>query len=350
MFTGKSDTLPESMVNYIIINFIKSCTHKTVYVYGTDTHYDIWGTMFSGKYVTSTGDTIYQMLLLKAYLSELRERNLDHEAVIDAIDADMVLFFFYGDDHEGGWPEYLNGFLLFEDSETILHDFVKYCTVYAGMKHKKGSFKIMDKAVGVRVFETRGREIIEVGNVDSPSFLKTKTCHIYLDGVYMGVQPYRETSDLLSKVSLTINATKNSKLALCLYCSLALLCAGNLEAYSRIGILYEELVAIVGEPDVEDWERFREMKFDSRSLKNAVDSVTSTGYPSLVSIHLKQNVGYRTGEGFPARDVDGEEVPLYTVYSECKEYYDGFRTVPFQDRGDDDDDDIEYFEGDLDIF
>jgi hypothetical protein len=206
----------------LMVEFIHRLCVKLIYMRGMDKWFFVQGTMNSGEYMTSVGDTVYQMVLFVMYLLSLRKKFKDDPVVQIILDTGMIMFFFYGDDHIGRWPKYMNDRVLYEESETTLHDYINFCVDKTGMTYKWESLKTFDYVYGVRKYVTLGTgEIVEDVYRPSVTFLRYTVANIYLDGVYLGLMNHRDTEDLVIKMGISLSATKNPRVHLCHLCSLA---------------------------------------------------------------------------------------------------------------------------------
>jgi RNAse (barnase) inhibitor barstar len=322
-FFSASPDIDEVMLRYILTDFVFNTVFKTMYIHGLGGFYDVWGCMFSGKYITSIGDTLYQMILAMIYLGRLLEKYPDNDVLKLIIANDMIVFAFYGDDHDVSYPLWCNDFLLYDDSENLYSDFISFCTKIFGMNHKASSKFVTDDPYSRVYFVSTDAGFRE--NLDHPdrflslSFLQNRVCDLYLslDGekyVYVGVNVYRETVDLVAKLSLSTNSTSDPRLFLCALISQAQLCSGNPEAYSMIARLYES-VSKYSPPISEDvWEYFKTLKHGN-SIAMLAWSYDESIFPKFDALVARQQHGYKNCEGWKACDqfgFPGDGSVLYT--------------------------------------
>jgi len=216
----------------------------------------------------------------------------------------------------------MNDYKLYESSETTYHDYINYCIDKLGLKFKWESLRIFNYCNGVRMYQTKPTgEVVEVFYRPSVSFLRYSVAHTYLDGVYLGKFPHRSTEDLISKMALSLSATKNPRTHMCHLASLARLSSGNLEAYDQLFKAYFELVDRFSEPTRDEWDRFY---MDAKNLPFSVRMVIqSTGriysFPSIFDLHDQQTKGFKNRTGFAALDVDGMQVDGAAYYKKSAE-------------------------------
>jgi hypothetical protein len=250
VWSEDSGISPEVM-KVLYDQFVVSVVQKVMFMYAHGT-YEAFGCMFSGKFITSIGDTIYQMLLKHLYLMELLKKYETSELLMDIIEGNFVIFFFYGDDHIGRWPRIMSRFYLTHDS-SLLRDFIEFCCREFGMTHKESEFKVFDNLYGEHYFTLDQDVFVEdLGEkVDGPVFLRNNVSRIYVrssnqdDYVYIADLPYRPTRDFASKLLFTVKSSGNLKTAVMSMTSIARLTSGNLEAYSMIECMYRKVAPLL---------------------------------------------------------------------------------------------------------
>jgi hypothetical protein len=274
--------------------------------------------MFSGKFVTSIGDTIYQMLVKSVYLMKLLEKYPDDTLLDDIISYGFLIVFFYGDDHIARWPKALNRFLLYSDSKNFLDDFTLFCCREFGMVRKESAFKCTDQLYGKRFFTLVDGVYVEDLDMaeDSPTFLKNTIVEVYFrassieEWQCLGRLPYRPTIDFAAKFGYTLSSSSNLKLSIMNLRSQARLASGNLEAYSMASVLHHHIYALVGEPSPSDWD-----VFVSEVKGNSVRRVASRGpFPEYHELIQIQRDGEQ-GSGFAPKDMSGNISPFSQLYA-----------------------------------
>jgi len=216
-----------------------------------------------------------------------------------------------------GWPRVLDDkrYFLYEDSDTMLADFISFCTRVLGMNHKKEEFKIFDNLYGRRYFDSVDGVFVEncSMSVEGPTFLKNQVSKIYVklpeheDYTFIEKLPYRGTRELSQKLTLTLKSTANIKTAAMSLMSIARLCTGNLEAYCMAKVLYDQIKEYAGDITDSDWDYY------STIARNSAKRVMKRGnsFPSLDELIHEQ----RSGTGFVPKDFNGMESPQSYLYS-----------------------------------
>jgi hypothetical protein len=300
-FISKPSGMSHACYEYIVTVMVTEVVYKTMYIYSTGSLYDVWGSMFSGKYMTSCGDSDYQALIRPIHLLLVYLKYSKFDPVVKLIfENQMVVDGFYGDDNLDSYPAYLDAFCYYEDSPNFAVDYVNFCEREFGLVNKKSEFGIFDELYSTHCFVTVGECILLDAFYLGPSFIRNSVSHIYLDGFYIGDYPYRDTEDLMSKVGRVLTASSSLSLTMCLVASLARLCSGNLEAYDQFSKVYSELFAVNGRVSVSEWEAFKLHKMSNSLSRMILEFSEYDGYnlfPSVVELHKIQNSGYvsRTG-------------------------------------------------------
>jgi len=316
VWSEDSGMSPETM-KVLYDQFVISVVQKVMFLYAHGT-YEAFGCMFSGKFITSIGDTIYQMLLKMLYFMQLLKKYPNSELLRDIIEGGFVIFFFYGDDHLGRWPRVMHRFYLYTN-ESTLKDFIEFCCQTFGMIHKTSEFKVCPNIYGERYFYYDKGVFVEdlTRAVDSPIFLKNTVVRVYLlledqeDYVFIGNFPYRDTRDIAAKLLLTVKSSGNVKTAAMSMMSFARLCSGNPEAYSMVKVMYDEIALLAGEITYEEWDYFK----NSVGENSARRAMKTGGFPSYDVLLLEQNVGKDT-VGFEPKDFLGRPSPKSCLYSD----------------------------------
>jgi len=303
----------------IFMHFVQSVVQKVMHVFAYG-YYEVFGCMFSGKYITSVGDTLYQMILKSTYLNELAKKYANNKMVLDIISSGLIMFFFYGDDHLARWPKIMNNFLLYTDSTCLLTDYIAFCCKNFGSRCKLKELKIFDNLYGQHYFDCIDGVMVEnlTLAVEGPMFLKNSVSNVYaslgdvVDYKKVGVFPYRSTLDVSSKLNYSLNASSDVRIVMCQASSMARLCSGNLEAYEMCYRLYMEIQSRYGDPTIDDWKIFYESN-KSRSLHGVIE--VGSAFPSLSYLHKIQNDGFESGEGFVAKDRSGNVAAANDLYA-----------------------------------
>jgi len=139
-----------------------------------------------------------------------------------------------------------------------------------------------------------------------PTFIRNSVSHVYLDGMYLGDFPYRDTEDVMCKVGRVLTASSSMAMTMCLVSSLARLCSGNLEAYDHLAKIYAELLNANGRVSVLEWENFKLHKHSNSLSRMLLEYGDYDGYnlfPSIVDLHRIQLEGYNNKTGLnPCQD------------------------------------------------
>jgi hypothetical protein len=331
---SKNTSVSEEAARIMFVQFMVSNVQRLMYMYGSGV-YEVFGTVFSGKFITSIIDTMYQMLAKSVYLARLLEKYPDSELLSDMVTYGFIVFFFYGDDHVASWPRVANQFKLYDESKNLLDDFVTFCVDILGMRQKVEEFKIFDNVFGERYFTwTDGVyvEDLELA-VESPTFLKNQVAEVFIRDtpdakwVSLGQLPYRATDDIASKLIFTLRSSSNPHLAVMSSMSYASLLSGNLEGYCMVRAFYNELEDVVGELSVDHWDYFR-----STVGENSARRVAKGGsFPNLDQLIFNQRSG-RIGKGFVPKDFNGNVSPQSYLYTDTNKGNDQKITMDFSER------------------
>jgi hypothetical protein len=209
---------------------------KFLHMLGIDRAFAVLGMMFSGKFETSTGNTIYQVYVFVAYIHMKLKMYADHPKIYllhMAWQYNLINFKFQGDDLGGAYPKILRELFNF-----TYDDYKNWCLKY-GLVVKKGSDK--KPIVGKSYFyETNGVwEEDESKHEEGIVFLKNQICLTHENDVIVGVLPYRPTYDLVFRLG---NSDKSSESVEGIYAktlSIAMISLGNREVYDICQRLFE---------------------------------------------------------------------------------------------------------------
>jgi hypothetical protein len=314
----KSGMSPE-VIKAMFLQFVVSNVQKIMYVYAHGL-FEVFGCMFSGKFMTSIGDTIYQMLLKAVYFQRLLRKYPNNELLQDIIQFCFIIFFFYGDDHLASWPKVLDdlGIFLYEESDCILKDFILFCTKVFGMNHKEKEFKVFDNLYARNFFTLVDGVFVEDLDlqVEGPTFLKNQVSEVFIrtstedEYIFVDHLPYRPTVDIACKMTVTVKSSGNVKTAAMSLMSFARLCTGNLEAYCMVKALYDEIAPLAGEITWEDWDYFK-----NTVGENSARRVAKNGsFPSYDSLVHDQRTG-KDQVGFIPKDLKGRPAPTSDLYT-----------------------------------
>jgi hypothetical protein len=298
-----TEKITEPMLKYILREFIFHTVYKTMYIAGLGEFWDIWGCMFSGKYITSIGDTLYQMLLFLVYKAKLIEKYGNDELLMDLLT--LVFFYFYGDDHIGSWPVLINEYPLYDDSENFLIDFVSFCCCVAGMQYKKEAHYVTFEPYAESFFVevTPGRYKM-VKHCQSVSFLQNQMTRVHVNDQYVITMPYRSTEDFYLSVARSLKATKDPHSYQGMIMARARLYSGNLEAYSVCREIYQASVELFGAIPEDKFDQvLKTLGKDSNAFYLMRDAAPV--FPSLLSLCTDQCQGWHDGSGLPAKTAKG---------------------------------------------
>jgi hypothetical protein len=300
-FISKPDDMSDACFEYILTVMVTEVVYKTMYIYSTSSLYDVWGSMFSGKYVTSAGDTDYQMLIRPIHLMLVYLKYAHIDPVVKLVlHSQMIVNGFYGDDNVESYPAYLDNFCYYDDSPNFAIDYVRFCEREFGLVSKEEEFQIYEDCYATHCFVTVGEAIVLDAYREGLVFIRNTISHVYLDGEYLGDYPYRDTEDIMAKVGRVLTASKSMGLTMCLIASLARLSSGNLEAFSQLEHVYQELLRVNGPVTYEDWKVFKKSK-TSNSLARMIGQLGEFKdgdlFPNLFQLHETQRKGHveRTG-------------------------------------------------------
>lgn len=294
--------------DYIYKRYVYDIIYKCCNLYGHNSLIMLFGTMFSGMKITSSGNTACMTILYELYLLELAEKYDNDPVVRIVLEAEMMPAMNFGDDHNHTWPVWMNNRLLYDDSKSILEDYANYCVRVWQMKYKLDEFQLYESYYSVHSYVTQtDGSFVEVAKYEGPTFIKNAPSITIVDGQPVGIYPYQESHHLLCKL-YGMAATQNLELSLCLISSLARLSSGNLEVYSQLRILYSKIREKVGrDPSLFAWTEFLTGK-NGRSLdavSKALKKDEPPSFPTLPELWAIQNNGYITKTGFCMRNEDG---------------------------------------------
>jgi len=306
-FVDKPDGMSEECFEYILTVMVTEVVYKTMYIYSTGDLHDVWGSMFSGKYMTSTGDTTYQKLIRPIHLLLIYLMFAKREPIVKLVlEHQMIVDGFYGDDNLDSYPAVMDNFCYYEDSENFALDYVNFCEREFGLVNKKSEFGIYDELYSTHCFISDGDSTLLDAFYMGPTFIRNSVSHVYLDGLYVGDFPYRDTEDVMSKVGRVLTASSSMAMTMCLVASLARLCSGNLEAYDHLSKIYAELLAVNGRVTLSEWNNFQTQKHSNSLDRMKLEYCDYDGYnlfPSIVELHKIQLAGYLSKTGLnPCKD------------------------------------------------
>jgi len=273
--------------------------------------------MFSGKYGTSVGDTLYQVILFFVYRDAMLRKYPGDELVHDVFQWHMFLMFLYGDDHIARWPKVFGEmYKLYPESTDCLDDFVNYCKQNFGMKYKAGFEERYSNPVGdVYFFTTESgfRQVPEL-TVKSPSFLKHRIVRVHLDGVmWDDPVPMKDLIDVVSKLGFGVKSSASLNRELAKTVAMAHLTT-NLEGHCILRDYYDILRTMGAELTPEILSDFLD-KPETNSLYLLRESGDcSASFPSLLTVFEKQYIGYNAKSGFCPRDNYGNKISAPRKY------------------------------------
>jgi hypothetical protein len=287
---------------------------KVMYMYLADQYYRVHGRMFSGVLITSTIDTVYQIILYIYYLKKLMSKYADNELLREVATAMMFIMFFYGDDHVAGWCVWMEQFKLYEDSLDPLDDFVNMCVRQFGMMYKREASKRFDAedVIGeIHFFTSDDGKPYEVEELTSwgMTFLKYSIVQTYIDGrPFLSPVPMKQAKDAIMKCGWSVSSSKNISLETAKIVALAYLNT-NPEVHHQLKCAYDNMVRMGGNVTPELMEMVL-AKPDSISLYLYSHIAGVTGdvdFPPLEENYRKQYKGYMSRKGFVPLDAYGNQ-------------------------------------------
>lgn len=286
---------------------------KVMYMYLADQFYRVQGRMFSGVLITSTIDTVYQILLFLYYCKMLLRKYPDNELLREVVAAQMFIMFFYGDDHIAGWPVWMEQFKLDDGARDTLDDFVSMCVSKFGMKYKVSASQRYeeDEVVGEIHFYTSEYDGVplEVKSLTrlGCTFLKYSVMQIFLDKKpFLSPIPMKHPKDAVVKCGWSVNASKNSSLEMAKVVALAFLNT-NPEVHCFLECYYNALGkrGAILSPEVMDSIMSSPDGISMYLLSNTYVRGVEMKFPSLLDNFKKQYIGYRNKTGFQPLDKYG---------------------------------------------
>jgi hypothetical protein len=228
----------EDIMKVIMSDIVFRLCAKFLYLVGINEVKYVLGMMFSGKFETSHGNTAYQNLIFQMYLTHLLEKWKDHPKnflLVLSIRYGLITGSFSGDDMFLGWPKLLRQ--LFNVGIDDYRSFSEECGItfkYCKTKPLYGIVKF-EKIIngGYSFFK-------EVSVIKGIVFLKNQMSHIYHDGIFQGIYPYRPFSDLVFRIGNSDKANQYLDTFKAKLLSLAYLSVGNSEFYDYLSAVYVE--------------------------------------------------------------------------------------------------------------
>jgi hypothetical protein len=211
---------------------------KYLHMLGMDRAWVVLGMMFSGKFETSTGNTIYQTFVFVSYIHNKMKKYANHskiELLYIAFQYNLIVFKFQGDDLAGSYPK------IFETLfEFTYNDYRLWCEKY-GLIIKKGSSA--NPIIGKAYFYLYNGvwEEDDEKHVMSVTYLNNQICAIYENDQFIGIYPYRPASDLLFRLGNSDKASEYIEGIYAKVLSLAMLTMGNIECYQILKEMYSIL-------------------------------------------------------------------------------------------------------------
>jgi len=290
---------------------------KIMWMYLADQFFRVDGRMFSGVLITSTIDTVYQMVLYIYYMKRLMRKFPDDVPLREMLSSWMFIMFFYGDDHVASWPVLMENYKLFEDAEDPLDDFVKLCVREFGMMYKTKAAARYDEGdvIGEIYFSTDNPKRIPLEIEDltlyGMTFLKYSVVQVYIDGEpFLEPIPMKHPKDTPVKLGWSVSASKNHNLELAKVIALAYLNT-NPELHVMLKAYYDALVVGGAQLSDEIVENFlsRPEGLSMYLLADAFKDSKTFEFPSLISNYMKQYTGYAERSGFNPLSSSGAIIP-----------------------------------------
>lgn len=243
-------TLEDQLLLYLTSVSASHNSNKITYVPFLRKMFLFFGREPSGNLSTSVLDSIVQMVLRIMFIEHVEEQLLKKK---DFINAEKVMLtrlyllvaLIYGDDRTEGIPYSVVDLIgLYSFSDWVSENFNWIVKEISPSREDPLHYR---DSIGDIYFHSCGDFFKFVDRVDSPVFLKTKTARVYVDGVYLKTMPYRETYDIVAKMTNSISALDSPITIACAYSSLAWISGGNLEAYSIVKANYLKFMKHLGE-------------------------------------------------------------------------------------------------------
>jgi len=238
----------------VMSDIIYRLTFKYLYITFMSRLYKVEGMMFSGKYETSNGNTLYQCIVFFMYLDHKLRQYKDNKNLVYlkiGIKYHLFCFAFSGDDNFLGYPK------VFSDWFNInAEDYKEFVKEKAGL-----IYKYIEKAplYGVVYCEEVLPEFwveIKEKTVKGMTFLKNSCVHVYERSYgstvfeYQGILTYRDWDEVVFRLG---NSDKSNQYTITVFAkimSLANLCMGNRMAFAYLRHLYRTLKSVMQFNDV----------------------------------------------------------------------------------------------------
>jgi len=261
---------------------------KYLHMLGMDRAYVVLGMMFSGKFETSTGNTIYQFFVFVSYIHHKLKKYENHEKIHIlqiAFEYMLIYFTFQGDDLAGSYPK------IFEEWFGMTYSDYKAWCLYYGLTVKKGySNRPM---IGESHFYSVGGvwEEDDAKHIKSVTFLKNEVCATYENDEFMGIFPYRSASDLIFRFG---NSDKASEFIEGVYAkalSLGMLTVGNIECYQY----FQQAFELVRKKYDINFDNINVMLDTMAKTSNTFYQLRKSevefdgGFPSLINLRIRHD-------------------------------------------------------------
>lgn len=258
---------------------------KFLHMVGIEKAYVVLGMMFSGKFETSTGNTIYQTYVFVAYIHNKLKIYANHPQIhllYIAWQYNLINFKFQGDDLAGAYPR------IFSELFNMTYaDYAEWCLMY-GLIVKVG---YGDKRIIGRSFFYSSNGVWEEDenkHEDSLVFLKNQICVTYEDDIEVGILPYRPTSDLVFRLGNSDKSSENIEGIYAKTLSIAMISLGNREAYEIAHRLYDIIVAKTDIDFSKVSEQIEQLSKTSNALYQlAKDKDSYKTFPDLRGLRIR---------------------------------------------------------------
>lgn len=266
---------------------------KYLYLVPLNRLYLVMGMMFSGKYETSHGNTVYQNLVYYMYIADkLQKYKNDEYSTILKMCIDKKLFSrsYSGDDLFFGWPKWLrvrfgicvDDFKEFALKAGLIFKYCKTSPLY--------SVVTSENVKGYWITTLRIKGITFLKNTMARNFERLGEEGEY---TYVGTYPYRPASDLMFRIGNSDKANSRIDGYFAKLLSMMYLSFGNREVFSYLQILYNKSVKLYGWNGVCDFDKIEEIFKGSNFFFQAKDIIKEKGFvvPSLVELRRAHDVG-----------------------------------------------------------